>query len=192
VREVESPGSRVGRSHGDCLAISRKSYRVKIHGVPRLGLCLSSLVYRAVSPDRSALFFANPPVSPYISYLCFFAEAIGEVQEWLNWHAWKACVRESVPWVRIPPSPRHARLLPGILFFLYDGGRRITDLRKRTPGSPGGMPPGESHLLREITRQPGIDDFGLFLLILMHWNRPNPLETTACWTFFECFFSCSR
>ena len=30
----------------------------------------------------------------------------GEVQEWLIWHAWKACVRESVPWVRIPLSPQ--------------------------------------------------------------------------------------
>ena len=31
--------------------------------------------------------------------------------EWLKAHAWKACVRESVPWVRIPlPPPR--RLSP--------------------------------------------------------------------------------
>src|SRR5882724_12991587 len=29
----------------------------------------------------------------------------GEVQEWLNWQHWKCCVRETVPWVRIPPSP---------------------------------------------------------------------------------------
>jgi len=29
----------------------------------------------------------------------------GEVSEWLKEHAWNACVRESVPWVRIPPSP---------------------------------------------------------------------------------------
>ncbi len=33
--------------------------------------------------------------------------ALGEVQEWLNWHAWRACVRVTVPWVRIPPSPRN-------------------------------------------------------------------------------------
>ena len=30
---------------------------------------------------------------------------LGEVQEWLNWQHWKCCVRETVPWVRIPPSP---------------------------------------------------------------------------------------
>ena len=25
--------------------------------------------------------------------------------EWFKAHAWNACVRESVPWVRIPPCP---------------------------------------------------------------------------------------
>ncbi len=29
----------------------------------------------------------------------------GEVSERLKEHAWKACVLETVPWVRIPPSP---------------------------------------------------------------------------------------
>jgi hypothetical protein len=29
----------------------------------------------------------------------------GEMSEWLKEHAWKACVRETVPWVRIPLSP---------------------------------------------------------------------------------------
>ena len=29
----------------------------------------------------------------------------GEVSEWLKEHAWKACVRGTVPRVRIPPSP---------------------------------------------------------------------------------------
>jgi hypothetical protein len=27
------------------------------------------------------------------------------VAEWFKAHAWNACVRESVPWVRIPLSP---------------------------------------------------------------------------------------
>src|SRR5258705_11934985 len=40
-----------------------------------------------------------------------FILASGEVQEWLNWQHWKCCERETVPWVRIPPSPpRHCRL----------------------------------------------------------------------------------
>src|SRR5438105_1607268 len=29
----------------------------------------------------------------------------GGVSEWLKEPAWKACVRENVPWVRIPPPP---------------------------------------------------------------------------------------
>src|SRR6476469_4319827 len=32
-------------------------------------------------------------------------KASGEMAEWLKAHAWKACVRETVPWVRIPLSP---------------------------------------------------------------------------------------
>jgi hypothetical protein len=31
--------------------------------------------------------------------------ARGEVAEWLKAHAWKVCVRETVPRVRIPLSP---------------------------------------------------------------------------------------
>lgn len=29
----------------------------------------------------------------------------GGVSEWPIEHAWKACVHESAPWVRIPPPP---------------------------------------------------------------------------------------
>jgi hypothetical protein len=35
-------------------------------------------------------------------------KAHGEMAEWLKAHAWKACVRETVPWVRIPLSPPFA------------------------------------------------------------------------------------
>jgi hypothetical protein len=39
-----------------------------------------------------------------IFYLAFHK---GEMQEWFNWHAWKACVpREAGPGVRIPLSPQ--------------------------------------------------------------------------------------
>ena len=31
--------------------------------------------------------------------------ACGEVSERFKEHAWKACVGEILPWVRIPPSP---------------------------------------------------------------------------------------
>ncbi len=33
------------------------------------------------------------------------ARSQGEVSEWLKEHAWKACSRAIVTWVRIPPSP---------------------------------------------------------------------------------------
>jgi hypothetical protein len=35
----------------------------------------------------------------------FKRRPFGEMAEWLKAHAWKACVRETVPWVRIPLSP---------------------------------------------------------------------------------------
>src|ERR1700741_2640002 len=35
----------------------------------------------------------------------FMRRPYGEMAEWLKAHAWKACVRETVPWVRIPLSP---------------------------------------------------------------------------------------
>ena len=35
------------------------------------------------------------------------------MSEWLKEHAWKACVGETLPWVRIPPSPPY--LLPSYL-----------------------------------------------------------------------------
>jgi hypothetical protein len=32
----------------------------------------------------------------------------GEMSEWSIEHAWKACVGETLPWVRIPLSPPHS------------------------------------------------------------------------------------
>ena len=40
-----------------------------------------------------------------ITFLYISFRNSGEVQEWLNWQHWKCCERETVPWVRIPPSP---------------------------------------------------------------------------------------
>jgi hypothetical protein len=44
----------------------------------------------------------------------------GEMQEWFNWHAWKACVPlEAGPGVRIPLSPQHfdKPRLAGVVYF---------------------------------------------------------------------------
>ena len=55
----------------------------------------------------------------YTDYHC----GSGEVSEWLKEHAWKACSREIVTWVRIPPSPPtylfHFQLVRITLFFVY-------------------------------------------------------------------------
>lgn len=40
-----------------------------------------------------------------INYIASFGKHNGEMSEWLKEHAWKACVRETVPRVRIPLSP---------------------------------------------------------------------------------------
>ena len=37
------------------------------------------------------------------------------MQEWLNWHAWKACVRATVPWV-LPKE--HLRWNPTLLKYI--------------------------------------------------------------------------
>ena len=44
------------------------------------------------------------------AYIC--ATRNGEVAEWFKAHAWNACVRESVPRVRIPPSPPNCKFGP--------------------------------------------------------------------------------
>ena len=38
-------------------------------------------------------------------HISFLVEHCGELSEWLKEHAWKACVRETVPRVRISHSP---------------------------------------------------------------------------------------
>src|SRR5215217_4009155 len=50
-------------------------------------------------------FWRPRPASLAKSVLPLQERASGEMAEWLKAHAWKACVRETVPWVRIPLSP---------------------------------------------------------------------------------------
>src|SRR5262245_46076361 len=54
----------------------------------------------------------------------------GEVQEWLNWQHWKCCERETVPWVRIPPSPPETSEFPDrpqVRFICLLRGRSMSD-----------------------------------------------------------------
>ena len=42
---------------------------------------------------------------------------IGEVAEWLKAHAWKACIGETLSWVRIPFSPPKLIVFIIIVYF---------------------------------------------------------------------------
>ena len=77
---------------------------------------------------------------PPLSYL---RQSInGQVSEWSNEHAWKVCVLETVPRVRIPPCPPsifHRNIfVMSILRFLFIGawgrnGENIVDLKLGSP-----------------------------------------------------------
>ena len=63
-------------------------------------------------------FRRPPPRSLAKSLLPLQEKASGEMAEWLKAHAWKACVRETVPWVRIPLSPPANTAAP--YFYCYE------------------------------------------------------------------------
>ncbi len=48
----------------------------------------------------------------FVEPLRRFSARFGGVAEWLKAHAWKACVRGTVPWVRIPLPPPYPCLGP--------------------------------------------------------------------------------
>ena len=98
--------------------------------------------------------------------------ASGEMAEWLKAHAWKACVRETVPWVRIPLSPpsswcttlRHgspwftkSRKSSCILLFYP------LEVRHPSPSTIGGL----TALTVERAKRPGMyaDGGGLYLRV---------------------------
>src|SRR5580658_10975439 len=51
---------------------------------------------------------AHGPLEPRILVRVQARQPCGEVSERYKEHAWKACVGETQPWVRIPPSPPHS------------------------------------------------------------------------------------
>ncbi len=61
-------------------------------------------------------YYAGPDIIFFLMGQVYpdFQFYYGGVSEWLKELAWKACVRESVPWVRIPPPPnkKEAKRLP--------------------------------------------------------------------------------
>jgi uncharacterized protein len=62
--------------------------------------------------NRLPIYFAIKFATRLPLFHCFatllkFFHSNGEVSERFKEHAWKACVGETQPWVRIPPSPPH-------------------------------------------------------------------------------------
>ena len=47
----------------------------------------------------------------------------GEMAEWLKAHAWKACLGETLTWVRIPLSPPHSKALTSLQITSNHEGR---------------------------------------------------------------------
>jgi hypothetical protein len=72
-----------------------------------------------IQPPFFAIYSLHP-FPPLLLYGSRFEMRLyGEVPEWLNGLAWKACVHENVPRVRIPPSPpSRANFLRNSLFFI--------------------------------------------------------------------------
>ena len=67
----------------------------------------------------------------------------GEMAEWLKAHAWKACVRETVPWVRIPLSPPACPRLD----VLRANSLAIEPSSRTHSNSSSGLPIGRTALL---------------------------------------------
>ena len=73
---------------------------------------------------------------------CFsnsFLISAGEMAEWLKAHAWKACLGETLTWVRIPLSPPFLNDLAGpaiSLQSLYGVGRALRPWSAPVPSHP--------------------------------------------------------
>ena len=83
--------------------------RCVLYWEARVGrLCFGGLGRRAgripVS-DRGTFGGLSQSVSIRVCRLSHCPVRHGEMSEWLKEHAWKACVGETLPWVRIPLSP---------------------------------------------------------------------------------------
>ena len=97
--------------------------------------------------DKGLIF--NPFGFYYVNNICLLCNPVfqlphREVPEWLKGHAWKACVRATVPRVRISPVPPAFAPAPSPVrgfssVGLGEGGRleHLTELRPPGKGAPG-------------------------------------------------------
>ena len=98
---------------------------------PRVGSALGS---RTRFLRQFSVSGAPPPVTTVVI-------TSGEMSEWLKEHAWKACVGETLPRVRIPLSP------PALPQSADPPGRSARSIAPRTsvPTCLGGLALGSSH-----------------------------------------------
>lgn len=83
---------------------------IPIHFLPFLIRIIAKSIYGQYNTDSTLLNRITPELQHTLRdnfvYLHRNYE-YGKVQEWFNWHAWKACVLERVPRVRISPFPHY-------------------------------------------------------------------------------------
>src|ERR1700746_3084085 len=87
-RRKPSPGSPAGAGAVFCRSAWFAKLLIFLKGLDKFRSCGAAPLAKIVTPLQE--------------------RASGEMAEWLKAHAWKACVRETVPWVRIPLSPPYA------------------------------------------------------------------------------------
>ena len=78
--------------------------------------------------ERAGLGGLSPWISSCVSSK---QRANGGVAEWLKALAWKACIRETVSWVRIPPPPPyHIEIMCVLGIYLIQPPNQSTDTSK--------------------------------------------------------------
>lgn len=70
--------------------------------------------------------------------------------EWLKAHAWKACVRETVPWVRIPLSPPRKYIKPLIFEYFFWVFARLVPKMIPTPALSVLLPVNGPKILQSL------------------------------------------
>jgi hypothetical protein len=69
-----------------------------------------------LSPERAGLY-------------CLLRNSFGGMAEWLKAHAWKACIRETVSWVRIPLPPPRTKSMIYLTFLSLRGYELLRTFR---------------------------------------------------------------
>jgi hypothetical protein len=109
---VSSPAGRSETPVGDGIRTPAPCFNLRVGRLPVSGQPGTAAWSRAAAASnpasrrsrlasRTALAVRGPSGKKHVY--------AGEMAERLKAHAWKACVRASVPWVRIPLSPPYAK-----------------------------------------------------------------------------------